>query len=232
MKKIDRRKSYYVMLDVETCPLDRDFEGVSPDNMWVYDIGFAIIDKHDNVYEQRSYIIRDIFFKEKELMQSAYYANKIPMYLDDIRSGARVVKTFYEVRKELAELMAEYDTKIVIAHNARFDDVALKNTQRWLTKSKYRSFLPYGTVVWDTLKMAQDTLGNQPSYRRWCENNGYMTSHRVPRPRMTAEIIYRYISGIDDFVENHTGLEDVMIEKTIFAYCMRQHKPMRKELYA
>jgi hypothetical protein len=58
-----------------------------------------------------------------------------------------------------------------------------------------------------------------------------MTNHATPRPRATAEILYRYISGEDNFIESHTGLEDVMIEKEIFAKCMAQHKPMRKKLF-
>ena len=58
-----------------------------------------------------------------------------------------------------------------------------------------------------------------------------MTKHKTPQPRFTAEILYRFISGNKDFIENHTGLEDVMIEKEILAYCFRQHKAMRKGLF-
>ena len=49
---------------------------------------------------------------------------------------------------------------------------------------------------------------------------------RRPNPnksvKLTAEILYRYISGKQDFVEAHTGLEDVQIEKEIFAECWRR----------
>ena len=38
--------------------------------------------------------------------------------------------------------------------------------------------------------------------------------------RFTAEIIHRYLTGNLDFVEEHTGLEDVLIEKDILAYCL------------
>jgi hypothetical protein len=48
---------------------------------------------------------------------------------------------------------------------------------------------------------------------------------------MTAEVLYRFITKDNDFVESHTGLEDVMIEKEILAYCYRQHKKMKKELF-
>ena len=48
--------------------------------------------------------------------------------------------------------------------------------------------------------------------------------------RLTAEILYRFIER-QSFIESHTGLEDVLIEKEILAYCKRQHKKMRKKLY-
>ena len=74
--------------------------------------------------------------------------------------------------------------------------------------------------------MANDTICKQVRYKEWCYLNGYLTKNG--RVRKTAEILYRYITGNNDFTESHTGLEDVMIEKEIFAHCIRQHKPMRK----
>lgn len=229
---MDRRISYIIVLDTETCPLDKDFQGVTPFNMFVYDIGWAVVDKRGNVYETKSYITKEIFYGEKALMNSAYYANKIPRYMEDIKNGTRVVDTWYNIRNDLAQTMKRYNTNIVCAHNARFDDGATKNTQRWLTKSKYRFFLPYGTIVWDTMKMALDVVAKTPSYRAFCEENGYMTKHKTPRPQVKAEVLYRYMTGNNEFVESHTGLEDVLIEKEILAYCFRKHKKMRKELYA
>ena len=79
--------------------------------------------------------------------------------------------------------------------------------------------------------MARQTIGKQKSYRNFCLNNNYMTKHSVPQVRLTAEILYRYISGNYDFVESHTGLEDVMIETQIMAHCLRQHKKMIKKLF-
>ena len=229
---MDRRISYYIVLDTETCPLDKDFAGVSPYNMFVYDIGWAVVDKRGTVYETKSYVVKDIFNGEKDLMQSAYYANKIPKYIEDIKNGTRVVATWYDIRNDLTQTMKAYNTNIVCAHNARFDDGATKNTQRWLTKSKYRFFLPYGTIVWDTMKMALDVVAKTPTYINFCKENGYMTKHKTPRPQVKAEVLYRYMTGDNEFIESHTGLEDVLIEKEILAYCFRKHKKMRKELYA
>ena len=228
---MDKRRKYYIMLDTETCPLDKDFDGVMPFNMFVYDCGFAVVDKHGNVYEKYSFVVKDIFFGEKELMNSAYYADKLPLYYEGIKNGTRKVATWYEIRNTLTKVMKEYNTKIVIAHNARFDDGATKNTQRWLTKSKYRYFLPKGTEIWDTLKMARAVIAPMPTYKAFCKEHGYMTKHSVPRPQLKAETIYRFLTDNTDFVESHTGLEDVMIEKEIFRYCMSKHKKMEKALY-
>lgn len=228
---IDKRKTYIVVLDTETCPLDRDFDGVTPWNMFVYDIGWAVVDKKGNVYETKSYVNRDIFFEEKLLMDSSYYADKLPQYYDDIRNGKRKVATWHKIRKDLVDTMKKYNTNIVCAHNARFDDGATKNTQRWLTKSKYRYFLPYGTEIWDTMKMAQDVVAKTPTYKQFCFENGFVTSHKTPRPQVKAETLYKYITQDLDFEESHTGLEDVLIEKEILAYCFKKHKKMRKKLY-
>lgn len=229
---IDKRKHYIVVLDTETCPLDKEFNGVSPFNMFVYDIGWAVVDKKGNVYETKSYMVKDIFIEEKALMKSAYYSDKIPKYWEDIKNGSRKIATWYNIRKDLAETMKRYNTKTVCAHNARFDDGATKNTQRWLTKSKFRYFLPKGTIIWDTMKMANDVIAKTPTYKKFCEENGYMTKHKTPRPQVKAEVLYKYMTGDNDFVESHTGLEDVLIEKEILAYCFAKHKKMRKELYA
>lgn len=228
---IDKRKHYIIVLDTETCPLDRTFEGVSPFNMFVYDIGWAVVDKKGTVYETKSYINRDIFMEEKELMKSSYYAEKLPRYWDDIKAGTRIVATWYNIRKDLWETMKRYNTKTVCAHNARFDDGSTKNTQRWLTKSKYRNFLPYGTEIWDTMKMANDVIAKTPTYRKFCFENGFVTKHKTPRPQVKAEVLYKYITGDLDFKESHTGLEDVLIEKEILRYCFAKHQKMRKKLY-
>ena len=89
--------------------------------------------------------------------------------------------------------------------------------------------MPYGLIWLDTLSMARDILTRKPSYISFCENNKFLT--KTGKPQLKAEIIYKFITGDMDFEEKHTGLEDVLIEAKIFAYFMRQHKPMRKELY-
>lgn len=216
--KIDKRKNYYLTIDTETA------NGL--DDPLVYDIGGCIHDKKGNVMETFSFIIYEVFCGMKDLMQSAYYAEKIPMYQEQINKGKRKIVKFITAKKHIKSLCEKYNVKAIIAHNMRFDYRATAKTQRYLTKSKYRFFLPYGIPLWDTLKMAQDTICKQKTYIQWANKNDYVLKNG--RVRATAEILYKYISGDNDFIESHTGLEDVLIEKEIFARCMAQHKTMRK----
>ena len=218
---MDKRKNYYLTIDTETA------NGF--DDPIVYDIGGCIHDKKGNVYETFSFIIYETFYGMKDLMRTAYYAAKIPMYQKQINEGQRKVVRYLTAKKHVAELCDKYNVTAIIAHNARFDYRSTTRTQRYLTKSKYRYFLPYGIPVWDTLKMAQDTICKQKMYKEFCKREGYMVG--TSRVRATAEILYRYISGNYEFSESHTGLEDVLIEKEIFVQCMRQHKKMRKSAF-
>jgi hypothetical protein len=230
MNKIDRRHIYGICLDTETANTIDDDGVLDMTNVLFYDLGFQVVDSHGRTYGKKfSFVNSDIFLHEKKLMQSAYYAKKIPQYWKDIWAGKRKVATTAEIRKVLCEIVKEYDCKFVCAHNAMFDSRALNNTQRWVTKSKFRYFLPYGLEWWDTLKMARSVMGKMPTYRKFCEENGYLT--KSEQLRFTAEICYRFITKDNNFVESHTGLEDVEIETEILRYCHRQHKPMKKKLW-
>lgn len=220
---MDKRKNYYLTLDTETTNSITD--------ALVYDIGGAIHDKKGNILEKFSFVISDIFFGEQELMQSAYYSEKIPRYYEQIAEGTRTVTTFFKARRHIINLMKKYDVTAVVAYNARFDVNSLNTTLRYLTKSKFRYFFPYGTIIYDSLKMTRDTIAKQKSYSDFCYRNGFLTKHKTPRLQVKAETVWRYMTNDVSFEESHTGLEDVLIEIQIFARCLRQHKPMRKLLW-
>ena len=162
---MDKRIRYVIVLDTATAPCDKAREDVSPWNMFVYDCGWQICDKRGNVYRSRSFVNADIFLDEKKLMKSAYYANKIPKYWEEIKSGQRILTSFAKIQKTLKEDIKEFGVSEIYAHNARFDYGSLTNTERWLTKSKYRYFFPYDITICDTLKMCRQTFGKQKMYK-------------------------------------------------------------------
>ena len=218
--KIDKRKNYYLVIDTETA------NGL--DSPLMYDIGGAVVDKCGKVYETFSFILYEIFCGSPELMNTAYYKNKVPNYRKEINAGSRKIVTIWTAKKHIQELCNKYGITAILAHNMPFDYKSTNGTLRFITKSKYRYFLPKGIPVWCTLSMAKSTVCKQKSYRKWCEKNGYIVRGQV---RATAEILYKYMTGNNDYTECHTGLEDVLIEKEIFAWCIRQHKKMKKSPY-
>ena len=217
------------MIDIHTPIIMLDTETTNDlDCPFVYDVGYQIFTLADGVLCERSFVNADIFL-DKEMMSSAYFIDKIPTYWEEIKNGKRVLKKWENIKRQIAKDCKRFGVEIACAHNAAFDSRSLNTTQRWLTKSRYRYFLPYGVEWWDTLRMARETLRNDDNYGEFCYNNDYLTK-RGGR-RYTAEIIYRWLKNDNEFAENHTGLEDVMIEREIFLFCIERNPKIDGRLW-
>ena len=226
MVKIDRRKNYFITVDTETSG------DITNNEQLVYDIGWAVHDRKGNILEKRSFVVYETYCLRKDLMATAYYKNKLPQYESDIKDGKRKIAKWATIGRIFRKDCKDYNIKAIVAYNARFDRIATNNTEEYTTNGKYKYFYPYGIELWDSMKMASDTICKQKEYNRFCRENNFMTRHVRPRPQRKAETVYRYMTGDTDFIESHTGLEDVSIEVAIMAECFRQHKKMRKLLYA
>lgn len=219
-------KKYYMVLDTETANGILVDDKLDLSQSLVYDIGFTVIDRAGKIYEKKSLAIREIFCGMADLMKSAYYAAKIPSYWEDIKQGKREIVNFLYARKIVLDTMKKYNIQTVSAHNARFDVNSLNNTIRYITKSEKRYFFPYGTEIFDTLKGAKNTICKQSGYIQFCKREGYMTKHKIPRVRATAEILYKYLTGNYNFEEEHQGLDDCLIEGVILTQFFKQHKKL------
>ena len=214
------KKHYYLVLDTETAN--------SLDDPLFYDFGYAIVDRNGKIYESASFINRDIFVENKDLMRTAYYAEKVPTYWEGIMQGEHKVKSFYGIYKAVREVFKRYPIRAVFAYNAHFDMGSLNKTTRYLTKSKIRYFLPYGVEVWDIWNFACNTICTQKGYRKFCEENGFVSASG--NLQTSAEAVYAYINKDGDFKEAHTGLADVLIESAILAKCYATHKTAKREI--
>ena len=204
-----------MILDTETCNIEQT-DTVKRGNNLTYNIGWQIVTPcNGEILEQRSYIAEEIFFGERERMASCYYAAKIPQYIDGLWDGDYELASFFSILLDLNRACREYDVTAICAHNAAFDVDALNTTVRYLTGLDYIKALPRGIEIWDSLKMA----------------NSFMTKHATPRPRMTAEVLYRFIMQDVTFEEEHTALADVIIETEIVLACYRSHKKFERVLY-
>lgn len=215
---MDKRKKYYLTLDTETAG--------TVSYPIIYNIGGAVHDKDGKVYDSFSFVVEEIFYGKPELMNNCYFVTKIPDYIHGIDKGEYKVVTYRQAEEYICALCEMYNIDTMIAHNADFDYRALRNTAEVVYGIRDYEFLPEGMRVWDTLAMARSVIVPQKGYQKWCANHDYLTKHG--KPRATAEILHRYLSGDNEFVEEHTALADVLIEITIFAHCVRQHKKMKR----
>lgn len=212
----------YLVIDTETC---NTLEQPIP-----YDIGYAICDKFGEIYLRKSFVVAEMFLDHKDLMKSAYFADKIPMYWEDIKSGKRVVKSAMNIRKEIHQDMKNFKVTKVGAYNMGFDKRALNNLIRYTSKSFVRWFFPFGTEFFCIWHMACQVLMDTTSYIKFAKANKlYTPSDNI---LTNAECCYKWLKDKVDFVESHTALEDVEIEVEIMARCYATHRKMDKKPYS
>ena len=164
-------------------------------------------------------INKDVFFGMPEAMREAYFSSKIPQYMKDIWAKKYEVLDSYAMRRRFREACEKWNVQALIAHNACFDIRVLNATMRYQTKSQARYFLPYGVPIIDSMIYFRNTIGKTQEYIDWCMANGFMTKHRKPRPRVSAEVIWKFLTQNVDYTEEHTGVDDTEIEAQIFLAC-------------
>lgn len=123
--ELDRRRKYYMILDCETAtlPFASTLDGeakkrVSIAKPLIYDLGWTIVDKKGNIYKKKSFLISEIF-SVPSVFNTAYYAEKRPLYIDQLNGGAIDLVTWQVATAEL-----EHDLALVEgvgAYNAMFD---------------------------------------------------------------------------------------------------------------
>lgn len=217
---MSRKKEMYLVIDTETA---NTIEQPLP-----YDIGYAICDRYGNIVVERSFIVAEIFLDHKEMMKSAYFAEKIPHYWEDIKNGTREIKSIFNIRKQIKADMKEWNVKKVGAYNMGFDRRALNNVIRYCSKSLIRWFFPFGTEYFCIWHMACQVVLNSTSYIKFALQNGFVSEK--DNILTSAEVCYRFLTKQVDFIESHTGLEDVHIEVEIMAKCFSTHKKMDKKI--
>lgn len=195
-----------------------------------YDIGYKIFNRKGEILISRSFCIYEIYVGQKEMMQSAYYADKIPEYEKELKNDLRKLVKLYTARKIILEDMRNFKITRVYAYNMGFDRRALNNDQKFITENKYRYFFPKDTEFRCIWNMACQVLLARPSYIKFALKNDYVSEKN--NILTNAECCYRYITKDTSFVEAHKGIDDVNIESEILLACFRQHKKMDTKPYS
>ena len=187
----------------------------------IYDIGWVVLDKELNITVQREYLVQEVF-NNTFLMDSAYYASKKGMYEDRVRRYDIQVKPLQHIIKVLLKDMRQ--TKVFSAYNVAFDYKAISSTIKLvasqLTDKWYKAINRKELLC--IMKLAADTLLNSEDYIEVALTKGWFTAKG--NLKSSAEVAYRYLTKDYDFIEKHTALADVLIEKDILKHCLRNYK--------
>lgn len=216
-----RKKELFLIIDTETAN--------TLEQPLCYDISYAICDREGKIYLERSYVVAEIFLNNKELMTSAYYAEKIPYYWENIKNGSFSLQSIYKIKKQINEDIKKYNIRKIGAYNMGFDKRALNNTIRYGTQSRLRWFFPFGVNYICIWNMACQVVLNRMSYIKFALQNGLVSEK--DNILTDAESCYKFLKQQIDFVESHTGLEDVRIEIEILAKCFKAHKKLDTKIY-
>lgn len=84
----------------------------------IYDIGWTICDRAGNIHERKQFLIAETF-SVPAVFNTAYYAEKRPIYLEMLRKGETTIKPWNEVMEIFMADTAEVDS--VGAFNSMFD---------------------------------------------------------------------------------------------------------------
>lgn len=212
MIKLDKRVKRIAVVDTETLGVDKPL---------VYDFAVTITDKKGNIYAQKNWIVKEVF-EQKDKMQSAYYACKLPKYDKMIEEGAAIVMPWNEIKAEFNQMLEEYDVKVLSAYNLGFDKRALTYTNKCMGNTG--KFLGRPVELWDIWGIATQTIMQHKTFHKialsenWYTEKGNVLSN--------AEVAYRYITNELDFEESHTALHDTEIETEILVRCLRQNKKL------
>lgn len=183
----------------------------------VYNLGYVVYDTDTcEKLIERDYVIKQIFDNER-LMQTAYYADKKPLYIERLEDGACKKLFWGNACRILAHDMERYEVGAILAYNSRFDyNAILKTCERYCTKRN-----PTADGIADIMKVI-DTITETADYKKFCKAHGFMTKHKKPRCQKKAETLYRYLTGNADYKEEHTALADSRIELEIYLEAVKR----------
>lgn len=198
-------KMYVMIFDTETTSLEKPY---------TYNIGYVIYDTLENkIILKREYIVEQIWYNA-ELFNTAYYANKRPLYVSAMKGKRAKLRKFGHICQRMIYDIKHYNVQYAYAYNSPFDEKVFNYNCEW-----YHCINPFDTIdiidirglVFKSIAFTSEYKDFSDTYKLYSESGNYSTN---------AQNIYRFVSENAEFIEEHTALSDSIIECEILNYCI------------
>ena len=199
--------SYSIVLDTETTSLDKPF---------CYDISWVIVNNEKaEIVDMKANVVEQVWHN-LPLFESAYYKEKREKYITMMRRHEATMDKWGYIMRKLKQDIIKYSVTAVYAYNSDFDDKVIKYNCDW-----FKCNNPLETVpIYDIWGYASEFITSTAGYRKFCEDNARFTD--TGNYKGSAEVVYQYITGNADFIEEHMGLFDSEIETQILLHCVNK----------
>ena len=195
-----------LVLDTETTGLDKPF---------CYDCSWVIMDSETGeIVDMKANVVEQVWHN-LPLFESAYYKEKRTKYVDMMRRHDAIMNKWGYIMRELKNDIRKYEVTGVYAYNADFDDKVLAYNCDW-----FKCNNPLDNVaVYDIWGYASEFITGKEEYRKFCEENQRFTD--TGNYKGSAEVVYQFLSNNAEFIEEHMGLFDSLIEAEILFWAVK-----------
>lgn len=201
----------FVVFDTETTSLEKPF---------CYNIGYVVCDSDFNVLVQRDFIVEQIWHN-LPLFNTAYYADKRPLYVNRMRAHKVIMDKFGYICQQMIRDFKVYEVEKAFAFNSSFDEKVFNFNCDW-----FKCINPFDTIPINDIRGFAHNFICGKNYREYCDKNGFYTESG--NYSSTAETIGKFLIS-DDLTEEHTALSDSLLEKEILRACCERGAELEKE---
>ena len=191
------------IFDTETTSLEKPF---------CYNVGYIIMNTETReTILKREYVIEQIWHN-LPLFESAYYANKRPLYVQAMRSKRVIMEKFGYVCAQMRRDFKNLEVSGAYAFNSAFDEKVFNFNCDW-----FKCINPFDNVPIFDIRGYVHHFMITDEYKTFCEQNNRFSD--TGNYSTTAETVFQYVTKQIDFEEAHTALNDAEIEAKILVWC-------------
>ena len=203
---MNKRKKFIVL----------DVEGYS--NTRPYNVGFIVADKYGTIYEKYNFAFTACIMENIRITSDVAIMTKVnieEILTDEYEQKYKKI-AINDFIKLFTSTINKYKITQIFAYNVSFDKYSIK---RLIGEDIFNSL----NIEWcDIISGIVQTRLLTKKYVQFAQKNGFMTEKNHIMTK--AEVVYKYLTNCMDFVEEHTGLADALIEYQILLSVFAQRK--------